>query len=149
MEYRQNVFIPAMTALIPSMRRWIEDIEWGVPPEVKHVTVIWFHNESTYYAHDCCQNTWVSPDSSPTPRTKGEGQSLIIADFVLVDYGWLQSPDGKETACIVFKAGKNREGYFLTKDVIAQFKSAATIVKQCYPEEDHVFVYDNATTHTA
>ena len=32
------------------------------------------------------------------PQAKGEGASLMVADFVSADYGWLWSPDGKEMA---------------------------------------------------
>jgi hypothetical protein len=40
------------------------------------------------------------------PRVKGEGASLMAADYVSADYGWMWSPDGKESARVLFKAGK-------------------------------------------
>jgi hypothetical protein len=40
------------------------------------------------------------------PYAKGEGESLMIADFVSADYGWLHSPDGKESAHIIFHPEK-------------------------------------------
>jgi hypothetical protein len=49
----------------------------------------------------------------------------------------------------VFRAGKNRDGYFTNVEVVAQLKRAMALVKEHYPDEDHVFVYDNAKTHTA
>lgn len=47
---------------------------------------------------------------------------------------------------MVFKAGKGREGYFTCKDMIKQAMKAMDILDQCYSDEDHVFVFDNATT---
>jgi hypothetical protein len=34
----------------------------------------------------------------------------MVANFVSADYGWLQSPDEKESAPIIFKAGKTQDG---------------------------------------
>jgi len=48
----------------------------------------------------------------------------MVAHFVSADYGWLQSPDGKETACVHFKAGKNREGYFTNENILKQTQTA-------------------------
>lgn len=48
----------------------------------------------------------------------------------------------------MFYAGKNRDGYFTNENVCAQFRRAAEFVVREYPHQDHVFVYDNARTHT-
>ena len=71
----------------------------------------------------------------------------MIADLVSADYGWLQSPDGKEEAQVLFKARKNCEGYFTSDDILKQGEKAIDILKKHYPNENHVLVYDNATTH--
>jgi hypothetical protein len=71
----------------------------------------------------------------------------MVADFVLVDYGWLRSPDGKESARVLFKPGKSRDGYFNCSDILAQASCAMDILKKYYPDEDHILLYDNATTH--
>ena len=36
------------------------------------------------------------------------------------DYRYLCSPDGKEDAHVIFKPGKNRDGYFDNEDILAQ-----------------------------
>lgn len=71
----------------------------------------------------------------------------MIADFVSAEFGWLRSPDGKASARSVFRPGANRDGYFNNDDIIQQASVAAEIVTTHYPDCDHVFVYDNATTH--
>ena len=71
----------------------------------------------------------------------------MVADFVSADYGWLRSPDGRESARVLFKAGKNREGYFTNENILNQTEDAINIVEKYYSHDDHVFVFDNATTH--
>ena len=51
----------------------------------------------------------------------------MIADFVSADYGWLRGRNG-ESAMVKFRAGKNREGYFTSSDVLQQ---AGTIASDC------------------
>jgi len=71
----------------------------------------------------------------------------MVADFVSADYSWLSSPSGKEHAWVLFKAGKNRKGYFTNEDILTQAEKAMDILEKHYPNEDHVLVFDNAKTH--
>ncbi|KAJ3924648.1 MAG: hypothetical protein NXY57DRAFT_907893 [Lentinula lateritia] len=71
----------------------------------------------------------------------------MVADFVSADYGWLRSKDGKESARVIFRPGKNRDGYFDNNDILAQTQKAMGILSRDYSDEDHVFIFDNATTH--
>jgi hypothetical protein len=109
--------------------------------------VVWYHDESTFYANDRRQIRWVWAGETPKPVPKGEGASLMVADFVSADYGWLRSPDGSESARVLFKAGKNRDGYFSNSDILDHATTAMDIVTRHYPEDEHVFVFDNAPSH--
>jgi len=71
----------------------------------------------------------------------------MVADFVSADHGWLRSPNGRESARVLFRAGKNREGYFDNQNIRDQAAKAMEILQKHYPDEDHVFIFDNATTH--
>ena len=71
----------------------------------------------------------------------------MVADFVSADYGWLRSPDGKEHARVLFKAGKPQDGYFTNDDIVAQTGRAMDVLSKHYTNEDHVFIFDNAKTH--
>jgi hypothetical protein len=71
----------------------------------------------------------------------------MVADFVSADYGWLQSRNGNESARVLFRAGKGRDGYFSNDEIIHHAEKAMTILEKDYADEDHVFVFDNATTH--
>ncbi|KAG6809273.1 hypothetical protein H0H92_000917, partial [Tricholoma furcatifolium] len=44
-------------------------------------------------------------------------------------------------------AGARCEGYFTTEDILEQVQKAITILAAHFTHEDHVFIYDNATTH--
>ena len=71
----------------------------------------------------------------------------MAADFVSADYGFLRSPDGSESARVVFRAGKARDGYFTNQDIIDHATLAMGILSQHYPDEQHILIFDNTTTH--
>jgi hypothetical protein len=91
---------------------------------------------------------WTHSTHSPKPIPKGEGASIMVADFISADRGWLRSPDGSESAQVLFKPGQNRKGYFTNAEICDQATKAMDILSRHYPDKDHVFVFDNATTHT-
>jgi hypothetical protein len=59
-EYRQSIFLPAWKEFEPSMRSWTNEEAPGQPvnatslpgPQALGHTVIWHHDESTFYAND-------------------------------------------------------------------------------------------------
>jgi len=121
--YRQHKFLPAWAKLEDQMRRWSPDDpaveDMGPLPQPRQVCV-WFHDESTFYANDCCKQRWVHQSEMAVPYTKGEGASLMVADFVSADYGWLCLQDGSQVARDLFKAGKARDGYYTNDEIIQQ-----------------------------
>jgi hypothetical protein len=70
---------------------------------------------------------------------KGEGVSLMVLDFALANYRWLH---------FLFKAGKGCDGYFTNEEVYEQLINACNIIEATYPNNNHVFAFNNATTHT-
>lgn len=71
----------------------------------------------------------------------------MAADFVSADYGWLRSPDGKESTQVLFRPGKNRDGYFTHEEILEHAMKAMDILPKYYPNEDHVLIFDNTPTH--
>ncbi len=145
---RDKVFIPKIKVLRNRMQIFDKDGKplMGFSPNGKHI-VLWFHDESIFYAHDRRRKSWHHIAEPAKPYRKGEGASLMIADFFSADFGWLQSADGKRSARRVMKPGKNRDGYFTTDDIIAQADEAMDILSDFGDDIEHVFIYDNATTH--
>ena len=149
-DYRQYSFLPWWMSIEERTRKWTDDQKEeiiGEQPANRHV-VVWFHNESTFYANDHWKLRWVHKSETAVPRPKGEGASLMVSDFVSADYGWLRSPNKSKEARVFFKAGKNHEGYFTNEDILNQTTTAMDILTEFYPQEEHILVYDNATTHT-
>ena len=153
--YRQNIFLKRWMEMEDRMRTWDEkDSSSSTPNSLSDCatlqhrqTVAWHHDESVFYANDHRTSRWVHKDASPKPYTKGEGVSVMVSDYVSADYGFLRSPDGKESARVLFKLGKSRDGYFTNDDVLAQTEVAMTIASKHFPDDDHIFIFDNATTH--
>jgi hypothetical protein len=145
--YWQNIFLPQWRQIQDQMVSWDIKLVESPPRNPGRRAITWFHDESVFYAHDRRKKGWYHKDAPARPYTKGEGASLMIADFVSADFGWLKSPDGKKSARRTFKPGKNCDGYFSNEDIQEQANLAMDILLEYYPQFDHFFIYDNATTH--
>jgi len=133
-----------------SLQMWkdgISDLLSEGPQPLTRCTVIWHHDESTFYANDRRKVFWVHKNETAILKQKGDGASLMVADFVSTDYGWLCSPNQKESAHILFHAGKAQDGYFTFEEILKHAEAAMQILEKYYPDENHVLVFDNATTH--
>ena len=71
----------------------------------------------------------------------------MVSGFISADYGWLRSPDRTESTQIPFQPGANREGYFTNEDVLQQVNNTMDILQKYYPDDDHIFIFNNATIH--
>ncbi|KIJ33830.1 hypothetical protein M422DRAFT_264120 [Sphaerobolus stellatus SS14] len=89
---------------------------------------------------------WTHKDDKAVPEPKGEGQSLMISDFLTPEWGRLV--DGEEEARIVFKAGKNRDGYFSCQELLEQVDMAIDIFEgKTKGQAVGLFLFDNAPSH--
>ena len=150
--YRQDIYLPTLARCELAIRGWDKDnlghlIDPSSPSPTRH-TVLWFHDQCIFYLNDRKKCRWVHASEKPVPLPKGEGISLMVSDFISADYGWLRSPDGTESARVLFRPGANREGYFTNEDVLQQVDTAMDILRKHYPNDDHIFIFDNATIHT-
>ena len=105
--------------------------------------VLWWMYLLCEWQADCPLGTSWQESSSEDKRRR----SIMVADCVSANYGWLASVDGSKSTWILFKAGKNQEGYFKTKDILNHANSAMDIFDTDYLDEDHVLVFNNTTTH--
>ena len=51
------------------------------------------HDESTFFQNDQCNVGWDHVGSSKAPKPKGDGQSLMVSDFLTMDWGHLCDGD--------------------------------------------------------
>ncbi|EUC54751.1 hypothetical protein RSOL_071590, partial [Rhizoctonia solani AG-3 Rhs1AP] len=150
--YRQSVYIPFWRALERRMTIYNEE---GIPDPQRPIyispgekpVIVWFHDESIFFANDRRLVRWVGADEHATPFKKGEGSTIMVADFVCAQFGWLRGKNG-ESARVIFRPGINRDGWFTCARVVKQLEDAVKIVQDTYPEYTHVFIYDNAPSHT-
>jgi hypothetical protein len=124
------------------------------------------HDESMFYQNDHRKIAWTQKNSRPTPQPKGEGQSIMISDFLTSEWGRLC--DGDESvsiavfppsvlltwtpifreARVIFKAGKNRDGYFGAEEILTQVDSAIDIFEGLSKGNFRaLFMLDNAPSH--
>ncbi|QRV79907.1 DDE family endonuclease [Ceratobasidium sp. AG-Ba] len=150
--YRQNIFVPFCKAVERQRVIYRED---GLPIAEQQLVVLegekpiifWFHDKSIFYANDRQQVRWVYIGKHAIPFKKGDGCSIMIADFVCAEFGWLRGAN-KKSARVVMSPGKNRDGYFTSDRVVEQLQNAVEIAKEQYPDHTYVFIYDNAPSHT-
>lgn len=67
------------------------------------------HDESTFFQNDQRKIFWDRKGSSKAPRPKGEGQSLMISDFLTADWGRLRD----DNRCAVLPASLHQPHSFL------------------------------------
>ncbi|THV05625.1 hypothetical protein K435DRAFT_816328 [Dendrothele bispora CBS 962.96] len=145
-DYRDKVFLPRWEQIRNHIQTWTSENlpEYG-PLHGKRI-IVWYHDETIFYAHDRRRKNWVHKDASAKPYAKGDGHSFMIADYVSADFGWLRSLDGRSARRVMFP-GKAKDGYFTAEDIQEQANAAIDLVHELYPDYEHIFIYDNATTH--
>ena len=90
------------------MENWTKENEKELSPQPDgKIAIPWFNNKAIFYAnaHKLCG--WCHKNAPAKPYTKGEGLSLIIGEFITANFRWLESPDGKQSMCIIMKPGKS------------------------------------------
>ncbi|KZV98420.1 hypothetical protein EXIGLDRAFT_606991 [Exidia glandulosa HHB12029] len=115
------------------------------PGEVERRLVLYTHDESTFYANDRRKTKWNHKDEPCKPQPKGEGESLMVADFLSPEFGRLKHEDGE--ARVLFRAGTRRDGWFDGDNIIDQAELAMDVFEQRHPFCQMLAMYDNATTH--
>ncbi|KAF8977800.1 hypothetical protein BDQ17DRAFT_1440439 [Cyathus striatus] len=88
-DYRDNIYVQEWKTFWDRMMTWTKD---NIPEHqesdiVGHHAIVWFHDESVFYAHDRRKKSWFHKDTPAKPYAKDEGASLMIADFVSADFG--------------------------------------------------------------
>ncbi|KAF8587116.1 hypothetical protein K439DRAFT_1614548 [Ramaria rubella] len=152
MNYRTSVFLSFWTSIEDQMMKWTRDndpIYLYLPnfPEQKQMVLV-THDESTFYANDRQKTHWIHETEKAEPVKKGEGASIMVSDFCSPDLGWLKLKDKSKEARILFKAGKNCEGYFDCTDLCAQTEKAIELFEDNFPGSAvAVFGFDNAPGH--
>ena len=84
--YQQEVFLPTWEKLEPTLCQWGDaTLDNLLAEPTTHHTIMWHHNKLTFYKNDQCKIQWVHKGENAVPHAKGEGVSLMVANFVPAD----------------------------------------------------------------
>ena len=123
-----------------------EDMGVVIAPKLlegeKRVVLI-THDESTFY---CCEGKpmlWMENGKSKL-LPKSKGTSIMVSGFVCPCHGMFS--DNTHQSFQLFEAGKNREGWFTNKDIVAQFDTGQSrLIRKAYFEHpDYVPLLERA-----
>ncbi|KAJ6589656.1 hypothetical protein B0H19DRAFT_1304072, partial [Mycena capillaripes] len=104
------------------------------------------HDESTFYANDRRKTGWLHASDKGKPQKKGEGESIMVSDFLTLEWGRLVNED--DEARLLFRAGKNRDGWFNSDDILKEVKRATDIFEaRTKGLATGLFLFDNAPSH--
>ena len=104
------------------------------------------HDESTFYCNDQRKNYWNEISADPTIAPKSDGASIMISDFLTIEWGRLRDDD--QEAHLVFKAGKQRDGYFSSENLLQEVEKAVDIFEgKTKGFAQGLFLFDNAPSH--
>jgi hypothetical protein len=115
------------------VKRWMEEYEprmakfnneevciglpGGIGPDGKPNRLIAAtHDKSTFFGNDRSKVGWIHPSFKAWPEPKGEGESTMVSDFLVPEWGRLVHAG--EEARLLFRAGKNRDGWFGNKELL-------------------------------
>ncbi|KAF8748077.1 hypothetical protein RHS01_11078 [Rhizoctonia solani] len=130
-EYRQKVYIPFLKKI--ERRRIIYNRD-GVEDPTRPLRLLPGEKPIIFSMGLC----WRKPSTTQERR----GCSLMVADFVCAEFGWLRGPNGNNVS------RGDKDGWFTNDRVILQLEDAVKIVNEHFPQFTHIFVYDNAPSHT-
>ncbi|KAJ7169336.1 hypothetical protein C8R43DRAFT_1103535 [Mycena crocata] len=104
------------------------------------------HDESTFYANARRNVGWTHKAAKGKPEPKGEGESIMVSDFLTLEWGRLVNEE--DEARLFFRAGKNRDVWFNSDDVLKQVARAIDIFEaKTKGLATGLFLFDNAPSH--
>ncbi|KAJ7307025.1 hypothetical protein DFH08DRAFT_657161, partial [Mycena albidolilacea] len=121
--------------------------EGPIPPDGRPFKLILVtHDESTFFQNDRKKTGWTHKTNKPTPQQKGEGTSIMVSDFLTTEWGCLR--DDNDEARLLFKAGKTRDGWFDSDDMLVEVERAIDIFeRKTHKWATGLILFDNAPSH--
>ncbi|TEB25675.1 hypothetical protein FA13DRAFT_1756509 [Coprinellus micaceus] len=121
-------------------------------PSTPFELIVVTHDESMFYENDRRTLVWSHENDKPVPVRKGEGASIMVSDFLTLKWGRLIHHDAESGEVIdpriFFKAGKNRDGYFVSDDLLRQVDRAIDAFEgNTKGRAQGLFLFDNAPSH--
>ena len=64
-----------------------------VPQGIRFQLILVTHDESMFYKNDCRKLQWANGKAKPVVEKKGEGQSIMVLEFLMSKWGCLKDGD--------------------------------------------------------
>lgn len=164
-QYRQETFLKRMDVLRPRMPYPLRSNEGkvigiGLPtmPPGERLCIPVTHDECTCNANDGPHHQWIKGDENPL-RSKARGMGLHISEFitpwgrlsvgkdVMSDEQLLQLGLNQREATEIMQCGGDI--WWNQEDIVQQTLHAITIFEAAHPGCQALFLFDNATSHSA
>ena len=100
-------------------------LEFPNSPNGERILIFYTHDECIFYSNDGQRTIWHPTGEMPL-RKKGQGQSIMVSEF-------LSEVDGPLGVREIIYPGKNCDGYWTGKDVAKQFTKAIMAHKKSTP----------------
>ena len=114
-------------------------LEFPNSPNGERILIFYTHDECIFYSNDGQRTIWHPTGEMPL-RKKGQGQSIMVSEF-------LSEVDGPLGVREIIYPGKNCDGYWTGKDVAKQFTKAIMAHKKKYLNYDRLWAFDNSSNH--
>ncbi|KAJ6621533.1 hypothetical protein B0H10DRAFT_1789755 [Mycena sp. CBHHK59/15] len=95
--YREEVYLPTLKGFQDRSCIFAADgsvITPTLPAGVRRI-VIWYHDKSIFYAHDCRRNPGTTKTPMPSHTKRVNGTSYMVADYFSTDFDRLRTRDGQ------------------------------------------------------
>jgi hypothetical protein len=110
------------------------------------------HDESIFYSNDATRVVWCE-DENRELRPKSWGQSLMVSAFICDCHSFLcREINGrmvKSYEIIEPGSGENKDGWWTNSKLMDQIDRVAPLFKECHPDADIIFCFDNSSNHRA
>jgi hypothetical protein len=154
-EYRQQVFLPAMA----KFERWMAHYKG---PELKHVApnlapgeckiIPNFHDESTFHANEESRSAWLRKDEQPL-RKKGHGRLIYVSAFINPENGCLihldQSGHVLRDSTKIIYPGSQGDAWWDTDQLLVQMGEAVEVFELAHPGKQALFIFDQSSAHAS
>lgn len=163
--YRQEVFLKRMEELQPRMPYPIKNnngevLGVGLPKllSTERLCIPIAHDECTCNANDGTHYHWIKGDENPV-REKSRGQGIHISEFITpwgrLSVGLDKASDAelinprlhKREATEIVECGGDI--WWNQEHIVQQTLIAITVFEAAYPGAQGLFLFDNATSHSA
>jgi hypothetical protein len=120
----------------------------------EHVLVT--HDETYFYAFDGQSNAWLM-EGETRIRKKGQGQALMVSDFMCPCHGALRISDDESKrlnlpirARVIINPGASRDGWWKSDDMVNQLvQKAIPLFEHLHPNCKGIFCFDQSSNHNA